>query len=73
MLSSLSLDPPGKPTSVSIPRSTDEGLTIEWKPPTSDGGARIKKYVVQVIKTYSVNLCSMCVRMKNEHFLLYMS
>lgn len=44
----LLLDPPSKPASVHVSRSTEEDLTVEWKPPTNDGGTRVKKYAVQV-------------------------
>ncbi|GFS00827.1 titin [Elysia marginata] len=41
-------DPPSKPASINLPRSPAGTLTVEWKPPSRDGGARVKKYIVQM-------------------------
>ncbi|GFO38541.1 titin, partial [Plakobranchus ocellatus] len=41
-------DPPSKPASINIPKSPAGTLTVEWKPPNRDGGARVKKYIVQM-------------------------
>ncbi|KAH9498302.1 hypothetical protein Btru_006487 [Bulinus truncatus] len=41
-------EPPGKPRSISVPKTAEEGLIVEWTPPTNDGGSKIKKYIVQM-------------------------
>ena len=44
----LTQEAPGKPTALNVPKSTSENVTLEWKAPSNDGGARIKEYIIQV-------------------------
>uniref|UniRef100_A0A671KGV4 Titin n=1 Tax=Sinocyclocheilus anshuiensis TaxID=1608454 RepID=A0A671KGV4_9TELE len=39
--------PPGPPGALSIKEVTRGALTIAWKPPTNDGGARVHHYIVE--------------------------
>uniref|UniRef100_A0A671KI08 Titin n=1 Tax=Sinocyclocheilus anshuiensis TaxID=1608454 RepID=A0A671KI08_9TELE len=41
------LDTPGVPGALSIKEVTRGALTIAWKPPTNDGGARVHHYIVE--------------------------
>ncbi|KAK7507540.1 hypothetical protein BaRGS_00001475, partial [Batillaria attramentaria] len=39
---------PRPPAAVHISKTTEDSVTLEWRPPTNDGGARIKTYHIQV-------------------------
>ena len=39
--------PPGPPEGVNVDRITRNTVTLSWRPPRSDGGAKIKGYIIQ--------------------------
>ena len=43
----LSTEAPFPPNKVHVTKVTDRGVSLEWMPPTNDGGARISGYRVQ--------------------------
>ena len=44
---SISTEVSRPPNKVTISKTTEDGVTLEWKPPSNDGGARITGYHVQ--------------------------
>ena len=43
----LFVDPPGIPSTPDCTATTEDSITLQWEPPTKDGGKPITGYVVE--------------------------
>ena len=47
MFQASNLDVPDGPASVTASSISDDSITVEWSPPSNDGGATITGYVIE--------------------------